>query len=180
MKLTRVILALLAVSIGAASGVRGAGNAMDKEMEARYAKLREEMVKYQIENRGIKDPLVLKAMRNVPRHQFMPESEWRHAYRDTPWPIGKGQTISQPYIVAIMTEVLALKGEEKVLEIGTGSGYQAAVLAEIAKEVYSIEIVKVLADRAKKTLERIQEVTNRFVKSVDDLIARKEKEILEI
>ncbi len=113
------------------------------------------MVERQIESRGIKDPLVLRAMRKVPRHEFVPETYVDEAYNDHPLPIGHGQTISQPYIVAFMTEALALKGGEKVLEIGTGSGYQAAILAEIAAHVYTIEIVEPLCRRAADLLTRL-------------------------
>ncbi len=116
---------------------------------------RELMVKTQIESRGVKDPLVLKTMRKVPRHLFVPKTFRDEAYADEPLPIGENQTISQPYIVALMTELLGLKGGEKVLEIGTGSGYQAAILAEIAKEVYSIEIICNLAERAESTLKEL-------------------------
>ncbi len=121
-----------------------------------YAEERESMVKTQIEARGVKDKLVLAAMRKVPRHLFVPE-KWRdQAYTDGPLPIGESQTISQPYIVGLMTELLNLKGGEKILEIGTGSGYQAAVLAEIAKEVYTIEIICPLAQRAESTLRELE------------------------
>lgn len=113
---------------------------------------RHDMVARQIEARGVKDTRVLEAMRRVPRHLFLPDKERPYAYDDSPLPIGEGQTISQPYIVAYMTEALDLKRSDKVLEIGTGSGYQAAVLAEIVDRVYSIEIVPSLAERAKKTL----------------------------
>jgi protein-L-isoaspartate(D-aspartate) O-methyltransferase len=122
----------------------------------RLQEKREWMVKTQIESRGVKDPLVLKAMRKVPRHLFVPKSYQEEAYTDEPLPIGEGQTISQPYIVALMTELLGLKGGEKVLEIGTGSGYQAAILAEIAKEVYSIEIICLLAEKAESTLKELE------------------------
>jgi protein-L-isoaspartate(D-aspartate) O-methyltransferase len=111
------------------------------------------MVKQQIMARGIGDPRVLEAMRKVPRHLFVPEKYRAFSYRDHPLPIGQGQTISQPYIVAFMTEALDLKPDEKVLEIGTGSGYQAAILAELVKEVYTIEIVEKLGKRAQRTLE---------------------------
>lgn len=110
------------------------------------------MVKTQLKRRGIKDPLILQAMGRVVRHEFVPAAHIGSAYHDGPLPIGSGQTISQPYMVAIMTEALGLKGGEKVLEIGTGSGYQAAVLAEIAGEVYTIERHGELADRAKQRL----------------------------
>jgi protein-L-isoaspartate(D-aspartate) O-methyltransferase len=106
---------------------------------------RSRMVNEQIIRRGVADPKVLDAVRSVPRHLFIPESMRAYAYEDEPLPIGCDQTISQPYIVALMTESLRLKGNEKVLEIGTGSGYQAAVLSRIAREVYTIEIVEPLA-----------------------------------
>lgn len=121
--------------------------------ELSYTLAREKMVKEQLEARGIKDVRVLKAILKVKRHLFVPQNLRHLAYDDTPLPIGAGQTISQPYIVALMTELLALKGSEKVLEIGTGSGYQAAVLAELAKEVYTIEILKPLADKAGNLLK---------------------------
>ena len=110
------------------------------------------MVEEQMRSRGIADPRVLAAMLKVPRHQFVPRDEQHAAYEDRPLPIGFGQTISQPYIVAFMTEALALAPSDTVLEIGTGSGYQAAVLAELAGEVYTIEIVPELAERARRTL----------------------------
>ena len=113
------------------------------------------MVQAQLEARGIKDRKVLDAMIKIPRHEFVPENMKAYAYQDEPLPIGKGQTISQPYIVAYMTEVLALNGNERVLEIGTGSGYQAAILAEIVKEVFTIEIVSSLSAKAQKVLERL-------------------------
>ncbi|MFB0553998.1 MAG: protein-L-isoaspartate(D-aspartate) O-methyltransferase [Phycisphaerae bacterium] len=116
---------------------------------------RGKMVAWQIQARNIKDPNVLKAMRIVPRHAFVRSTEQRYAYTDYPLPIGFDQTISQPYIVAFMTEALQLKPDSKVLEIGTGSGYQAAVCAEIAKEVYTIEIVEGLAKRAEKCLKEL-------------------------
>ncbi|MCH7884086.1 MAG: protein-L-isoaspartate(D-aspartate) O-methyltransferase [Planctomycetes bacterium] len=114
---------------------------------------RRKMVVDQIEARGVKDPAVIEAMRNVPRHWFVPVRLHRLAYADRPLPIGEGQTISQPYIVALMTEVLRLNPQSKVLEIGTGSGYQAAVLSEITPHVFTIEIVEPLARRAIQTFE---------------------------
>ncbi len=117
-----------------------------------YAEQRERMVKNQIIDRGISDSRVIKAMRKVERHLFVPEGARRFAYTDGPLSIGEGQTISQPYIVAFMTECLSLKPEMKVLEVGTGSGYQAAVLAEIVDQVYTIEIVETLGKRSKKLL----------------------------
>lgn len=120
-----------------------------------FTKLRATMVKTQIERRGVKDEKVLNAMRKVERHKFVPEQHIEHSYEDRPLPIGEGQTISQPYIVALMTEVLDLDSTKKVLEVGTGSGYQAAVLAEICDSVYSIEIVEVLGKRSKKLLSEL-------------------------
>jgi len=117
-----------------------------------FKTMREKMVETQIKARGVKDPRVLSAMLKVDRHLFVPKELQTSAYTDQPLPIGEGQTISQPYIVALMTELLELKGEEKVLEIGTGSGYQAAILAELVKEVYTIEIIETLATSAKKLL----------------------------
>ncbi len=120
-----------------------------------WAARRERMVRTQIEARGVQDPRVLEAMGTVPRHEFVPEA-WRdEAYRDSPVPIGDGQTISQPYIVALMSELLEVGPGEKVLEIGTGSGYQAAVLAQMGAEVYTIEIRPGLCRRARETLERL-------------------------
>ena len=120
------------------------GDLMDPMEKRRY-----QMVDSQIVARGVKDPRVLFAMRKVPRHLFVPQAQMPFAYEDHPVPIGSGQTISQPYIVAFMTEQLQLTGGEKILEIGTGSGYQAAVLAEIAKAVFSIEIRPELAQEAR-------------------------------
>lgn len=113
---------------------------------------RERMVRDQIEARGIKNPRVLAAMRVVPRHLFVSDNMRSYSYNDEPLQIGEGQTISQPYIVAYMTEILDLEQGMKVLEIGTGSGYQSAVLAEIVKEVYSVEILSSLSDRSRKLL----------------------------
>ena len=121
--------------------------------KASYAALRRKMVEIQIVRRGVKDPLVLSAMRSVPRHEFVSEDQRSHAYEDRPLPIGEEQTISQPYIVALMSELLELKGTEKVLEVGTGSGYQAAVLAEIVQDVFTVEILKPLAEKAQERLK---------------------------
>jgi protein-L-isoaspartate(D-aspartate) O-methyltransferase len=131
-----------------------------------YAERRERMVVTQIEVRGVKDKLVLDAMRKVPRHLFVAEGLRDVAYTDGPLPIGEEQTISQPYIVALMTELLSLKGGERVLEIGTGSGYQAAILAEIAKEVYTIEIICSLAEMAETRLKEM-EYKNVIVRCAD-------------
>ena len=113
------------------------------------------MVKYQIERRGIKNADVLQVMRNTPRHLFVPPALSTMAYDDYPLPIGEEQTISQPYIVALMTDLLKLKGNEKILEIGTGSGYQAAVLSQLVDSVYTIEIVESLANNAKTRLDNL-------------------------
>jgi protein-L-isoaspartate(D-aspartate) O-methyltransferase len=117
-----------------------------------YAKPRERMVQDQIERRGVSDPRVLEAMRAVPRHRFLPADDRASAYEDTPLAIGCRQTVSQPYIVAYMTAALALQGGEQVLEIGTGSGYQTAILACLSRKVYSVERIPELADRARETL----------------------------
>ncbi len=117
-----------------------------------YETLRKRMVEEQLIPRGIKDPRVLNAFYKIERHKFIPENLRNTAYADFPLPIGEGQTISQPYIVALMTECLGLTGREKVLEIGTGSGYQTAILAELAGEVYSIERFESLAERAQTFL----------------------------
>lgn len=151
------LLALLAVACGPAP------LASD---ESELARARERMVTEQIEARGVKAPLVLQAMRKVPRHEFVPPAARHEAYGDHPLPIGHGQTISQPYIVAFMTEALGLKGGEKVLEVGTGSGYQSAVLAQFASAVYSIEIVAPLAEEARERMARLG-YRNVFVRAGD-------------
>ncbi|HPN66789.1 MAG TPA: protein-L-isoaspartate(D-aspartate) O-methyltransferase [Candidatus Omnitrophota bacterium] len=124
-------------------------------MKERDALLRESMVEEQLIPRGINDRRVLDAMRKVPRHLFVPDSGLENAYGDHPMPIGEGQTISQPYIVALMTQSLGLKGTEKVLEIGTGSGYQAAILSLLSKEVYSIDRYGDLSQKAGETLGKL-------------------------
>lgn len=121
----------------------------------RYIKQRMKMVDSQIRARGIRNPRVLKAMEKVPRHLFVNEALRDQAYNDNPLPIDGGQTISQPYIVALMTEALELTGSEKVLEIGTGSGYQAAILAELADHVFSIDRIASLAGEARRLLESL-------------------------
>jgi protein-L-isoaspartate(D-aspartate) O-methyltransferase len=113
------------------------------------------MVEEQIIWRGVKDERVLAAMRKVPRHEFLPEAIRGMAYQDSALPLGEGQTMSQPYMVAVMSELMGLTGTERVLEIGTGSGYQAAVLAELSSKVYTVERIKILADRARVTLDRL-------------------------
>ncbi len=128
---------------------------MDETRRDPYFHQRQSMVDKQIVNRGISSPAVLAAMRSVLRHEFVPEAQKPDAYTDGPLPIGLGQTISQPYIVALMTELAGIDSAAKVLEVGTGSGYQAAVLAELADSVFSIEIVDPLCRRADSTLSRL-------------------------
>ncbi|MCK5028634.1 MAG: protein-L-isoaspartate(D-aspartate) O-methyltransferase [Bacteroidales bacterium] len=145
--LISIILIMISVSFLSFNIVK---NDSDK-----YEKVRQRMVRNQIVAKGVKDQKVIQAMLNVQRHLFVPKNYERMAYEDRPLSIGEGQTISQPYIVALMTETLDLKKEMKVLEIGTGSGYQAAILAEIVDHVYSIEIIESLGLRAKKLLESL-------------------------
>jgi protein-L-isoaspartate(D-aspartate) O-methyltransferase len=140
-------LAIVAACDGAAAGRQAASTTFDRA--------RTHMVDEQLAARDIKDPRVLAAMKRVPRHEFVPEPLRGVAYEDSPLPIGHDQTISQPYIVAYMTEALELEPTHKVLEIGSGSGYQAAILGELAREVYTIEIVAPLAARARDTLARL-------------------------
>ena len=121
-----------------------------------YSKMRDAMIKTQLEARGIRDSTILAAMRKVPRHRFVPANQAAYAYEDTPLPIGYGQTISQPFVVAYMTSMVKPQAGQTVLEIGTGSGYQAAVLAEIVKQVYTIEIV---APLGKEAAERLKNLT---------------------
>ena len=128
---------------------------MEPERDTRAARERERMVEEQLVRRGVTDERVLAAMRRVPRHRFVQEALRERAYGDYPLPIGEEQTISQPYIVGFMSSLLELKGSEKVLEIGTGSGYQAAVLAELARRVCSIERLPRLAERARALLESL-------------------------
>jgi|SRR3972149_3195957 len=154
----QVLLVILMFLVFSCGKTEEKDSSMENNTQSDSLRMQEKrgwMVKAQIESRGVKDSMVLKAMRKVPRHLFVPKSYQEEAYADEPLPIGEGQTISQPYIVALMTELLGLKGGEKVLEIGTGSGYQAAILAEIAKEVYSIEIICPLAERAESSLKEL-------------------------
>jgi protein-L-isoaspartate(D-aspartate) O-methyltransferase len=181
-----LVLAILAAAVSGcpagksgsdnASNSRTAQNARAPEPEApasrehpafgQMVQQRAEMVRWQIAARHITDPNVLHAMRTVPRHAFVPAEDQPYAYADHPLPIGQGQTISQPYIVAFMTEALKLNRKSVVLEIGTGSGYQAAVAAEIAKEVYTIEIVEPLAKSAAELLKELG-YTNVHVRAGD-------------
>lgn len=121
-----------------------------------FEKAREEMIRYQIKGRGIKDKRVLWAMSIVPREKFVLKENEKEAYLDCPFPIGMGQTISQPYMVALMTQCLSLEGSECILEVGTGSGYQAAILSKLAKMVYTVERLKILADRAEKIFKELE------------------------
>lgn len=114
-----------------------------------------EMVREQIKNRGVSDERVLEVMKKIPRHKFVPERYKESAYMDSPLPIGEGQTISQPYIVGLMTSLLDIEGDGKVLEIGTGSGYQAAILSQLAEEVYTIEVIRELANMSKARLKKL-------------------------
>ncbi|OEU71197.1 MAG: protein-L-isoaspartate O-methyltransferase [Desulfuromonadales bacterium C00003068] len=134
-----------------------------------YAIARRRMVERQIVAKGIQDPLVIEAMKRVPRHRFVEEALWAQAYGDYPLPIGDKQTISQPFMVALMTQALELRGGEKVLEIGTGSGYQAAILSQIASRVYSVERISRLARRARQVLDEIG-CTNVNIKLSDGTI----------
>lgn len=138
-----------------------------------FNKERERMVKTQLVGRGIKDKRVLEAMRKVARHLFIPENMRSYAYNDEPLPIGEGQTISQPYIVAYMTEALQLNGSERVLEIGTGSGYQTAILNEIVKEVFTLELIGSLSVKAQEVLKELKYV-NIFFKIGDGTLGWKE------
>ncbi len=139
-----------------------------------FAIARRRMVEQHIKSRGVTDPLVLEAMLRVPRHLFVEDALRDQAYSDYPLPIGQKQTISQPYMVAVMTEALKLQGGEKVLEIGTGSGYQAAVLARIAGKVYSVERIAELARRARRILDQIG-ATNVNIKVTDGTIGWEEE-----
>ena len=120
-----------------------------------FTERRRQMVKHQLAERGVRDPRVLSAMERVPREEFIPTEMSDLAYADRPLPIGNGQTISQPLIVGMMLEALELGGEERVLEVGTGSGYQAALLGELARDVYSVEVVPELANHARELLDRL-------------------------
>lgn len=153
--LARVVAAL---TVGIVATQSGASDSRQPE--------RERMVEEQIAARGVSDPRVLQALRDVARHEFVPEAARQAAYADRPLPIGYRQTISQPYIVAVMSELIDLDATERVLEIGTGSGYQAAILSRLALEVYTIEIVPELAERATADLARLG-YTNVRVKAGD-------------
>ncbi len=155
--------------------VKGTDMAEREEIRNDYRLARERMVKNQLVSRGIRDQGVLHVMSKVPRHLFVEEALLGEAYNDHPLPIGHGQTISQPYIVALMTEALLLKGTEKVLEIGTGSGYQTAILADLSDRVYTVERIKPLILRARNTLEGLG-CTNVMFKAFDGTLGWKEFE----
>ena len=140
-----------------------------------YRLAREKMVRDQLVPRGIKDPGVLKAMENIPRDRFMEEAFVAEAYDDHPLPIGHNQTISQPYIVALMTEALELAGTEKTLEIGTGSGYQTAILAELSRTVYTVERIRALMVSARQSLQELA-YKNILFKAFDGTLGWKEYE----
>jgi len=146
-----LILFIIIPLLSGLSGYHG----VEKKANSYFIKKRQRMVQEQLISRGISDGRVIYAMSKVPRHLFVERSLWKIAYGDHPLPIGEGQTISQPYVVALMTEALKLKPTDRVLEIGTGSGYQAAILAEIVKEVYTIEIRKNLKERAERLLKEL-------------------------
>jgi len=137
------------------SAQRASATADEQKRERKFGGQRIRMVDEQIRSRGIESSAVLRALRKVPRHRFVPAPLADLAYRDRPLPIGLDQTISQPFIVAYMTEAAEISPKEKVLEIGTGSGYQAAVLGEIAREVYTIEIIPELGEQARRVLEEL-------------------------
>lgn len=160
MKRNLLILGLLLAMVGCRPQVKPPAPAALPDQitaapteEEEYYQLRQDMVREQIELRGVEDAAVLEAMRRVERHRFVPEEYLNQAYDDHPLPIGYGQTISQPYIVALMTEALGVQPGERVLEIGTGSGYQAAILAEMGLEVYTVEIISELANQAAQRLK---------------------------
>jgi len=149
-------------------------DSLQPELDDSLATARRTMIDRDLRGRGIKDPRVLSAMEAVPRHLFVPESLRQLAYEDRPLPIGEDQTISQPYVVAYMSELLELRGDEKVLEIGTGSGYQTAVLARLAAEVYSIEIIPSLSESAKSLIEQLG-LRNVYLKVGDGFFGWEEK-----
>lgn len=163
------LIFLLLVQCGVALLSAGAPEEKDPLVRAR-----QRMVERDLRGRGIKDPRVLEVMSSVPRHLFVPQSQEAFAYDDRPLPIGDGQTISQPYIVALMTELLELKGNERVLEVGTGSGYQAAVLGHLVREVYSIEILPALSGAARERLAGLG-YKNIWVKTGDGFFGWEEK-----
>lgn len=167
-------LLLCLLVTGSSQCNRRASSTVKQDPQQEFENQRGRMVDAQLAPRGIQNSRVLKAMGKVPRHEFVPPDMREYAYYDTPLPIGDNQTISQPYIVALMTELANPQQDDRVLEIGTGSGYQAAVLGELAGEVYTIEILSSLAERARATLERLN-YTNVFVRAGDGYLGWPEK-----
>ena len=155
MKYSWLVVLVIALLILPACATPAPGSPADNQAEEAFATDRKRMVAEDIVRRDIKDPRVLEAMEKVPRHRFVPEEYLSEAYADHPLPVGHGQTISQPYIVALMTQHLLLEPGDKVLEIGTGSGYQAAILAELTDEVYSVEIIEPLGQQAEARLKEL-------------------------
>ena len=153
--MVRACVLLLALAVGACGGGEDDSGKAPPARDTSHEAARGRMVDETLATRGVKDLRVLQAMRTVPRHEFVPLAHRRYAYEDQSLPIGHDQTISPPYIVAIMAEVAAIGPQQRVLEIGTGSGYGAAVLAELAHEVYTIEILEPLAKQAERTLHRL-------------------------
>ncbi|GMR14328.1 MAG: hypothetical protein BMS9Abin29_2577 [Gemmatimonadota bacterium] len=169
LKVGRNLLLAIAVALSASCGPTPPGQASastPSRQQIDFPRARRRMVEEQIEARGVSDSRVLEAMRRVPRHEYVPAEYRPDAYSDRPLPIGLGQTISQPYIVALMTELVQPEPGDRLLEIGTGSGYQAAVAAELVSEVYSIEIIPELARSAAERLERLG-LSNVFVRAGD-------------
>jgi protein-L-isoaspartate(D-aspartate) O-methyltransferase len=155
--------AMFLVSAVVSSAITATASAQKADQ---FAAARQQMIERDLKGRDITNPAVLKAMEDVPRHRFVPSGMQDQAYADCPLPIGHGQTISQPYVVAFMTQMLEVRPDDKILEIGTGCGYQAAVLARLAQQVYTIEIVKPLADEARKLLTELG-YKNIFIKAGD-------------
>ena len=147
---------------------------LNESEDKSYESLRQWMVRSQIQYRGIKNPQIIRVMLEIPRHLFVPEKYKSQAYEDTPLPIGYGQTISQPYIVALMTELIDPQPDDKVLEIGTGSGYQAAILSRLVKEVHTIERIKELAEFAEQNLKKL-DINNVYIYIKDGTEGLKEQ-----
>jgi protein-L-isoaspartate(D-aspartate) O-methyltransferase len=155
-KFLSLIIIFIVIQLGSTNLAQSQQSQLQSSnMSKQWSDKANSMVKYQIEKRGITNTDILQVMRNTPRHLFVPPALSTMAYDDYPLPIGEEQTISQPYIVALMTDLLDLKGNEKILEIGTGSGYQAAVISQLVDSVYTIEIVESLANTAKKRLDNL-------------------------
>lgn len=156
MKKSIIFILLVIVCVFLLLQINNPTNAQTDNSDDPYYEARKNMVEKQIMARGIKDTEVINAMLEVPRHEFVPEEQKKYAYEDTPLKIGYGQTISQPYIVAVMTEYLGVNKNSKVFEVGTGSGYQAAILSRIVKEVYTIEIYEELSEKAQGVFNKLE------------------------